>query len=148
MPSFRSHVRRAAAIALAVGVIATPSLAAAAGGGVVLGSEAFAFKGEGWGTEKPAKIFNGGDPSGLVTQIHWKHWGEAVAVGRGRNPIFRPKGGYYPREVPIKLRASAIGTCGGKSAYTHLSVSEPSRPGGPFGPWRSWSGASSICSAP
>ncbi|HVC08196.1 MAG TPA: hypothetical protein VND98_11510 [Solirubrobacterales bacterium] len=131
---------------LAAGVVATPALATAAGGGVVLGSKSFAFKGAGWGTEKPAKIFNGGDPSGLVTQIHWKHWGEVVALGQGRNSIFKPKGGYYPHQVTIKLRASVIGTCGGRRAYTRLYASEPSRPGGPFGPWRLWSGAKSICS--
>ena len=148
VPTQQLHARRLVALALCVAAITAPSLAAGAGGGVVLGSKAFAPLGEGWGTKKPAKIFNGGDPSGLVTQINWTRWGGAVAIGQGRNPIFKPGGGYYSHQVRIKLRASAIGRCGGRRAYTRLSVREPSRPGGPLGPWRLWSGGSSICSAP
>ncbi len=131
-----------------VGAVAAPVLATASGDGVVLGAKAFAPHGWGWGTKKPARIFNGGDPSGMVTQIHWKRWGGAVTIGHGRNPIFKPHGGYYAHQVRIKLRASAIGVCGGRRAYTQLFVREPSHPGGPLGPWRSWSGASNICTAP
>jgi hypothetical protein len=43
---------------------------------------------------RPHKLFNGGDPSGLVTHIHWVSWGGKTAIGYGLNPIFKPGGGY------------------------------------------------------
>jgi hypothetical protein len=116
---------------------------------VVLGGEAFGLpSGEGWGAERPSIIFNGGDPSGLISDVHWSSWGAPVARGSGRNSIFKPHGGYYRHQVAIQLRAEKIGSCEGRRAYLRLLVREPSRPGGPPGPWRSWSGASTICSSP
>ena len=50
---------------------------------VVLGSASFAPNGAGWGTARPPRIFNGGDPSGLVTHIRWSRWGQPVATGHG-----------------------------------------------------------------
>jgi hypothetical protein len=61
--------------------------------GVALGSAGFAPNGAGFGTAHPQEIFNGGDPSGLVTKIRWKHWGAGAAVGSGLNAIFKPGGG-------------------------------------------------------
>ena len=94
----------------------------------------------GWGTPHPSEIFNGGDPSGLVTHIHWSGWGGASASGHGLNAIFRPNGGYYDKLVTIDLRAYDKGRCTshGPLAYRRLSVREPSRPGGPVGPWQAW----------
>jgi len=60
---------------------------------VLLGSKAYAPKGEGWGTKKPLKLFNGGDPDALLTKIHPTRLGGAVAIGHGRNAIFRPNWG-------------------------------------------------------
>lgn len=121
------------------------SLAAAA---VVLGSKQFGQPaGEGWGTAHPTKIFNGGDLSGLVDHITWKHWGAPTAIGHGRNSIFKPTGGYYRRRVGVKLRASEIGPCAGRRAYTRLEIRFPNHPGGPLGPWRLWADASSLCSS-
>jgi len=133
---------------LGIGLSAT--LAASAGDTrVVLGSRAFAAPhGEGWGTARPAKIFNGGDPSGLVTHIHWMSWGGATATGYGSTFIFKPRGGYYDRAARIELRARGLGRCSpsGPPAYTVLSFRVPSHPGGPLGAWMLWSGARSICS--
>lgn len=146
------RVRFASAATLAL--LLSAALAAAAFGAsgstseVVLGSASFARPaGEGWGTAQPAKIFNGGDPSGLVTQIHWKHWGSKASIGHGLNAIFKPHGGYYGKLVHIELRAYDLGRCSSKGprAYTRLSVREPSRPGGPLGKWVSWSGSKTIC---
>jgi len=114
----------------------------------VLGARAFAAPhGEGWATARPARIFNGGDPSGLVTRIHWTSWGGTSAVGYGLNPIFKPQGGYYSRPAQIELRAHALGKCSpqGPRAYTQLSFRVPSYPGGPLGAWMLWSGARTIC---
>ena len=115
---------------------------------VVLGSRAFAgAQGAGWGLAHPSEIFNGGDPSGLVTHIHWARWGGASAMGSGQKAIFRPSGGYYKQLVTIQLRATDKGRCTvtGPLAYRKLYVRVPSRPGGPLGKWFSWSGSRNIC---
>jgi hypothetical protein len=136
-------------LAVATALVALSSaVPASASAKVVLGAPAFAPNGKGWGTEEPAEIFNGGDPSGLIAEVRWASWGGATASGVGRNPIFKPHGGYFRKPVAIQLKASGLGRCAGKPAYTRLSVREPKRPGGPLGPWRSWSGAASICVAP
>src|SRR5450631_1362854 len=55
---------------------------------VVLGSAAYAGPhGAGWAKPHPSEIFNGGDPSGLVTHLEWSNWGAPVATGRGLNAI-------------------------------------------------------------
>jgi hypothetical protein len=131
---------------------AAGSSPAAAGGVVpVLGTPSYAVDGEGWGTAHPRRIFNGGDPSGLVIRIHWRHWGRARATGVGRTYVFRPGGGYYPGSAKIVLRAKRLGDCGdGVPAYTRLFFREARRPGGPVvGRWRAWShGSGGICSSP
>jgi hypothetical protein len=37
----------------------------------------------GYGTVRPTRIFNGGDPTGEVTHIHWADWGSSQAIGEG-----------------------------------------------------------------
>jgi hypothetical protein len=140
----------AAVIFAAALSVAAASLAASGGTAspVVLGSAAFAGQGgEGWGTSRPRKIYNGGDPSGLVREIQWTSWGGNTAIGYGIHFIFKPQGGYFSEPVLIELRASGLGKCSssGSRAYAHLSVREPERPEGPYGRWSSWSGAKSIC---
>lgn len=106
----------------------------------VLGSKKFAAPyGSGWGTAHPKSLFNGGDPSGSISSITWHRWGRAKSYGWGKNPIFKPSGGYYPHAVRIQLRAQNLGHCGTHRAYTHLFVREPSKPGGRLGKWHSWS---------
>jgi hypothetical protein len=116
---------------------------------VVLGAKGFAPGGDGFGTVQPADIYNGGDPSGHVSQIRWAGWGSNTAFGTGMSWIFKPSGGYYPQPVVVQLRADRLASCapGGPSAYRRLSVREPSVPGGPLGPWVDWSGGN-ICSFP
>jgi len=121
----------------------------AAGGAtdVVIGSAEFAKPdGEGWGTSMPPKLYNGGDPSGLVNEIRWTTWGGSTAIGYGLNSIFKPGGGYYSRPVIVELRAQKLGKCtpSGPRAYTQLYVRGPARPEGPIGGWHSWS-ATSLC---
>jgi hypothetical protein len=101
----------------------------------------------GWGTYRPREFFNGGDPSGHVGAITWRHWGSRAATGTGRGVIFKPRGGYYPGTVKVALRASDLGHCtsAGPLAYQRLEVRYPSRPGGKLGKWTPWSGRGSIC---
>lgn len=107
----------------------------------VLGAEDFVVNGEGWGAATPRRIFNGGDPAGLVDGITWRDWGAAAATGIGVTSIFMPQGGYYPDRVPAELRATRLGTCPGSDrvAYTRLLVRTPDRPRGPVGNFRPWS---------
>lgn len=117
---------------------------------VVLGAKAFAPQGNGFGTVKPRKIFNGGDPSGLVSNITWSHWGSATATAAGKTSIFKPQGGYYHTLVRAQLKASNLGHCtaNGPLAYRRLQIRVPSRPGGRLGRWLLWSGSKTICTFP
>jgi hypothetical protein len=148
----RARIVLVVVIAAAVAVASVASVSLASRGRtastVVLGSEAFAKpSGAGWGTAQPRKIYNGGDPSGLVSEIQWTGWGGPTAVGYGIGSIFKPHGGYYSQPVLTELRATGLGQCtpGGPPAYTRLSVRTPVRPEGPYGPWSLWSGAKTLC---
>lgn len=137
---------------VALSVLALAAIAVASAGAAanpVLGAKAFAAPyGEGFGTAEPSTIFNGGDPSGQVTKIHWTGWGNPTAIGYGLNPIFKPHGGYYRKPAKIELRATALGKCGKQRAYTRLEARVPKKPGGKLGKWFSWSGAKTICKPP
>ena len=113
---------------------------AAAAATPVLGKKGLMPYGKGWGTAHPRTIFNGGAPSGSVSNIRWRHWGAATATGSGRAPQYRPSGGYYAKRVRVQLRATRLGRCPGghRRAYTRLIVREQTRPGGPFGDWFAW----------
>jgi hypothetical protein len=127
--------------------IAGVASSAAASPTPVLGTRYFyAPDASGFGRAHPSLFSNGGDPSGVVSDIHWSSWGGPVAVGVGQNAIFMPAGGYYPGTVPIQLRASHLGDCGdGVRAYLTLEFSVPSKPGGPAGPWTTWGTAKTFC---
>lgn len=139
-------------LAVLTALLTATSLASAeepAGEVPVLGSKQFSEPyGAGFGHPEPEVIFNGGDPSGEVSQIHWRSWGGPTAIGYGRNPIFRPKGGYYRKLARVELRATKLGRCAGRAAYTRLEIRAPRRPGGHLTGWRLWSGVKSICEAP
>jgi hypothetical protein len=114
----------------------------------VLGSPGhLAPEAKGWGKAHPRHVFNGGDPSGEVAKLEWRHWGEATATGRGVTWLLRPEGGYYARPGRIVLRAEGLGTCAdGTAAYTRLEFRVAHRPGGPVGKhWRLWAGDGDIC---
>jgi hypothetical protein len=115
----------------------------------VLGSKSFAAPyGAGFGKAEPEAIFNGGDPNGEVREITWTGWGNPTAIGYGRNPIFKPQGGYYRKPARIELRATKLGNCGKQAAYTRLEARVPKRPGGKLGKWQLWSGVRTICEPP
>jgi hypothetical protein len=114
---------------------------------IVLGSRASAPDGKGWGTTAPTTIFNGGDPSGLVTHVHWQNWGKSTATGWGLTSIYKPTGGYYSKLVKVELRATDIArnTQTGAREYMRLQAKEPSRPGGPLGSWFEWVAQTEMC---
>jgi hypothetical protein len=67
---------------------------------------------------RPKRIFLGGDISGLVSHVHWRRWGRARAVGRGRGWYIPPGSftadGHYAR---ARLVAWDLGSCGSRRAY-------------------------------
>jgi hypothetical protein len=134
---------------VAAALMATTAFAASSDASkVVIGAKAFAGpQGEGWGTSRPGTLFNGGDPSGMISKIHWSSWGGKTASGVGLNSIFKPHGGYYNKQVHIQLRATDLGRCTAKGplAYRKLMAREPSKPGGKDGKWFSWSGKGTLC---
>jgi hypothetical protein len=103
--------------------------------------------GRGFGTSHPRQIYNGGDANGSVSHIRWYSWGGHAALGVGKQPMFKPAGGYYKLPLLARLHAVARGRCypGGPLAYTRLYVRSQTRPGGPFGRTYLWSGARSLC---
>ena len=136
------------AVAGLVAVTLAPVTSADAVDEPVLGSPAhLAPAGKGWGKAHPRHIFNGGDPSGEVAKLAWRHWGEATATGRGVTWLLRPEGGYHARPGKIVLRAEGLGSCpDGTSAYTRLEFRVADRPGGPVGKrWHPWAGDGDIC---
>src|SRR6516165_11242986 len=74
--------------------------------------------GAGFGEVRPARIFNGGDPTGLVTQIVWTSWGGPRAVGTGTSDYVRPSQsvatGSQQRAIVV---AFSLGSCHGKRMY-------------------------------
>lgn len=74
--------------------------------------------GQGFGQVRPAKIFNGGDPTGLVTHVVWRSWGGARAVATGISDYVGPNqtvaGG---REEAATVVAFKLGMCNGRLMY-------------------------------
>ena len=72
----------------------------------------------GFGEVKPSEIFNGGDPTGLVTQIVWSSWGGAQAVGIGKSDYVGPNQEVASgTEEAATVVAFDLGNCDGKLMY-------------------------------
>lgn len=87
---------------------------------------------QGYGSAQPTEISNGGDPTGIVTNVSWQSWGGPQAVGTGT--------GYYdPPNVPVAqstpeqatVVAFDLGTCDGLYMYQAIEWYFPSS-GGSF----------------
>jgi hypothetical protein len=85
----------------------------------VLGRVAGDFAhGAGFGQVKPARIDNGGDPTGLVTHISWKSWGGGHATGTGTGTWVGPHQAVAQgRPATVTVEAFRLGMCHGKLAY-------------------------------
>jgi hypothetical protein len=74
--------------------------------------------GTGFGQARPAEIFNGGDPTGLVNKITWQSWGGATATGTGTSTYVA---GNQPVADGTQQSATVVafnlGTCAGKLMY-------------------------------
>jgi hypothetical protein len=74
--------------------------------------------GTGFGQVKPREVFNGGDPTGLVTSITWHGWGQAQATGTGRGFYVAPNQIVAAGTIePVRIVAFDLGTCNGRYMY-------------------------------
>ena len=74
--------------------------------------------GQGFGQVKPAKIFNGGDPTGLVTHVTWSSWGGAQAQATGTSEYVGPNQSVATgRPETATVVAFDLGNCDGKLMY-------------------------------
>jgi hypothetical protein len=97
----------------------------------VLGKLAGLFAhGSGFGRARPAEIFLGGDPTGLVTKITWQSWGAATARGTGTSTYVA---GNQSVAAGTQQRATVVafdlGTCHGKLMYRAVEWYFPQRGG-------------------
>jgi hypothetical protein len=75
-------------------------------------------QGTGFGQVKPSKIFNGGDPTGLVTHVAWSSWGGARATATGTSDYVGPSQSVAQgTEESATVVAFNLGTCDGKLMY-------------------------------
>jgi hypothetical protein len=95
---------------------APPSSAAAP---VPLGQLSGLFaRGSGFGQVRPARIYNGGDPTGLVTGIAWRSWGTSRAIGTGQAEWVGPHQSVANgRQEQATVVAFRLGICNGKQMY-------------------------------
>jgi hypothetical protein len=109
----------AVVICAGCGSSSTPATNSMTSARPVLGRPAGDFAhGAGFGQIRPARIFNGGDPTGLLTHVVWKSWGGARAVGTGTTDYVGPgqsvASGTQERAT---VEAFRLGTCHGKLMY-------------------------------
>jgi hypothetical protein len=96
------------------------SASPAGGAGVpTLGRVAGDFAhGQGFGQVKPSRIFNGGDPSGLVTGVVWSSWGGSRATATGTADYVGPNQAVLDgKEETATVVAFDLGPCDGKLMY-------------------------------
>jgi hypothetical protein len=69
---------------------------------------------------KPHTVFLGGDPTGEVKSVSWRHWGSAQAIGFGQ--------GWCPGQSVASghpclaaLHVYGLGSCRGRRAYNDMA---------------------------
>lgn len=81
----------------------------------------------GFGTIAPTHIYQGGDPTGDVTNITWVNWGDANAFGVGTACYVDPgQDVAHCRPLQAIVLASNLGTCDGRPAYENVGWWFPS----------------------
>ncbi len=76
----------------------------------------------GYGTVRPAHIFNGGDPTGNVQHVHWTGWGAGQAIGQGVAEYVWP-GTSVASNAPTsgaRVVAFHLGSCRGHRSYNAI----------------------------
>ena len=117
------------------GTSASPQSSPAPAAVPVLGRQAGIFaQGQGFGQVKPAKIFNGGDPTGLVTGVVWSSWGGPRATASGTSDyVGNGQSVASGTQKPVTVVAFKLGTCHGTLMYKAVEWYFPGE-GGAFNP--------------
>ena len=87
---------------------------------------------EGYGSVRPSTLNNGGDPTGIVTDVLWASWGRPRAVGTGTafyDPPNVPVAGATQEQATVV--AFDLGTCEGQYMYQAIEWYVPES-GGSF----------------
>jgi WD40 repeat protein len=78
----------------------------------------YGVNGVGFGQVRPKEIFNGGDPTGMISHIIWKSWGGPKAIGTGTALYVGPNQIVANgTEETATVVAFHLGPCGGKLMY-------------------------------
>jgi hypothetical protein len=78
----------------------------------------FDYNSRGFGEVRPATVFNGGDPTGLVMHITWSSWGGSTAIGAGDSDYVGPNQSVATgTQEKVRIVAFDLGTCRGKLMY-------------------------------
>ncbi len=73
---------------------------------------------QGYGGVEPTTVFNGGDPTGLLTNVQWQSWGGAQAVGQGTSDYVAANQAVADgTQAHATVVAFNLGTCQGEPAY-------------------------------
>lgn len=109
----------AAMLVLSAASVSGVSTASASESVPVLGAKGAFPNGRGFGQAKPRLVYLGGDPTGYVSAIAWRHWGarRAVGFGQGWCPGQTVAAGHH---CLAALHVSSLGTCRGRRAYRTL----------------------------
>ena len=106
-------------LALVVVMFAASSTAAAVDVPVLAGP--WASNQQGYGHVRPRTVFNGGDPTGLVTHIHWTSWGRGRATGVGISQYVGPEQSVAEgTQQTVRVVLFQLGTCKSKRAYNAI----------------------------
>lgn len=72
----------------------------------------------GFGQVRPSEVFNGGDPTGMVSTITWNSWGGSQATGVGQSDYVGPNQSVAQgTQESVTIVAFDLGTCSGKYMY-------------------------------
>ncbi|MEY9871035.1 hypothetical protein ABH931_000489 [Streptacidiphilus sp. MAP12-33] len=105
---------------------AAPTAPAAGGTTPVLGT-VWASGVQGYGEARPSGLDNHGDPTGIVTGLHWSSWGGATARGTGTAEYVAPDQSVAQgSSAQATVVAFDLGTCNGKPAYRAVEWYFPS----------------------
>jgi hypothetical protein len=88
---------------------------------------------KGYGTARPDTIFNGGDPTGLVTGVRWQSWGGQVAIASGTSDDARNSTVADGVQRAATVEAFNLGVCHGTLMYQAIEWFFPAD-GGKFDP--------------
>jgi hypothetical protein len=98
------------------------------GSGPTLGVAGWTPYTQGYGQVRPSEANAGGDGTSVVTNLHWRSWGEPTATATGTASWVPPNAANSDGLLtPALVTASDLGPCQGHLAYRKITWYFPSR---------------------